>query len=108
MKPERTQDNLLPDLPDRDQQPDSHAEGWQADTTPIAITRRFPTPSFSAAVGYLLRITSVLDDASADRHCRVSAITIDEGGVTIRIGSPATPGITETELELAAALTKAA
>ncbi|MEM7585273.1 MAG: 4a-hydroxytetrahydrobiopterin dehydratase [Acidobacteriota bacterium] len=109
MKPERTQDNIFPDPHHQPEQPEprSLAAGWRAMAAPIAITRRYPYPNFSASVGFLQRIASVLDERQ-DRHCRVAAITLDHYGVTIALGSSADTGVSEAEMELAAALNQAA
>ncbi len=76
----------------------------QVDSTPNAITRHFPQPNYSASAAFLSKVA-----VQADQHDREVFAFVDASGVTVRLGNApapaATPGVTETDLELAVALT---
>ncbi len=72
---------------------------WTVDPTPNAIYRHFPQPSFAASVALLTKVAE-----KVAKHGRVPYAVIDATGVTVRFGNPPNSGVTETDLEMAAAV----
>ncbi len=103
MKPERIQTPEAPIAPDLREQRPTEIDGWTVDPTPNAIIRHFAQPTFAAAVSFLTKVAEEID-----QHDRAPYIVIDGTGVTVRLGNPPASGVTECDLELAAALMKAA
>ncbi len=108
MKPERIQ--FLPVTPERLHTRRGEITGWEVDTTPNAIFRHFPQPSFTASAAFLQKAAPAVE-----KHGRVPFFFGDASGVTVRLGNapllPFAPlrgdvsGVTEADLDLAAALT---
>ncbi len=103
LKAERVQDLQLPVDPERLRNPEGELGNWQVDTTPNAIFRHFPQPSFSASALFLMKV-----GGKAAKHGRQPFAYVDATGVTIRLGSAPLSGITEADLELAVELGKVA
>ncbi len=99
LKAERVQDRSLPVTPER-LQDESHKIGdWQVDPTPNAIYRRFVQPSFSASAAFLVQAA-----AAIETHGRPAYAVVDATGVTVRLGNPPLTGVTEADVDLAAAI----
>ncbi len=107
MKPERIQSPARAVTPERLRQQKREIGEWQVDPTPNAITRHFPQPSFSASAAFLTKVAP-----QVDKHGRMPHVTVGATGVTVRLGNPPAPsvcapegrpGVTEADLELAAA-----
>ena len=99
LKPERIQDRLLPVTPDHLREQQDEIGDWQVDTTPNAIFRHFPQPSFAASAAFLMKAVPQID-----KHGRAPFVFVDASGVTVRLGNPPRSGVTEADLDLAAAL----
>ncbi len=99
MKPERIQGQSALVTPEHLRQQKQKIGNWEVDPTPNAITRHFPQPSFSASAAFLTKVAP-----QVDQHGRVSRITVDATGVTVRLGNAPATGVTEADLELATAL----
>ncbi len=97
LKPERIQDRSMPVTPELLRE--SEIGDWQVDSTPNAIYRHFPQPSFSASVGFLTEAA-----AEVEKYGRVPFVMVDATGVTVRLGNAPQSGVTEADLDLAAAL----
>ncbi len=100
LKAERIQDRLLPVTPERLQKENDGLGNWQVDPTPNAISRHFPQPSFAASAAFLMKAA-----AHAEKHGRVPYVFVDATGVTVQLGNAPMSGVTEADLDLAAALT---
>ncbi len=103
LKAERVQDRLLPVDPERLRNPQGEIGNWQVDTTPNAISRHFPRPSFSASAVFLMKV-----GGQAAKHGRQPFAYVDATGVTLRLGNGPLSGVTEADLDLAAELGKIA
>ena len=99
LKPERIQDRLLPVTPEHLREKQGEIGDWAVDPAPNAITRHFPQPSFSASAGFLMKAA-----VEIERHGRALYAFVDAGGVTVRLGNPPQSGVTDADLDLAAAL----
>ena len=102
LKAERVQDRILPVTPDR-LQTTKLGDEWEVDATPNAISAHFPQPAFSASAAFLPKAAKLVE-----KHRRVPFVVISEAGVTVRLGNPPESGVTETDLDLAMALTRVA
>ncbi|MCP4202875.1 MAG: hypothetical protein GY769_13205 [bacterium] len=100
LKPERIQDRLLPVTPERLQEKQTEIGYWQVDPTPNAISRHFPQSSFSASAAFLTRVAVAIE-----KHGRQPFAFVDATGVTVRLGNAPQSGVTEADLDVAAALT---
>ncbi len=100
LKPERIQVQSLPVTPAHLRERQNEIGGWEVDPTPNAISRHFPQPSFSASAAFLTEAA-----VEVEKHGRVPFVTVDATGVTVRLGNPPRSGVTETDVDLAAALT---
>ncbi len=103
MKPERIQDRLQPVTPERLQQKRGEINGWEVDTTPNAIYRHFPQPSFTASADFVQKIAPAVQKSG-----RPFFFYGDATGVTVRLGNPVQTGVTEADLDLATALNQIA
>ena len=101
LKPERIQDRSLPVTPEHLQGQQGEIGDWQVDTTPNAIFRHFPQPSFSASAAFLTEAVPMIEE-----HGRAPYVFVDATGVTVRLGNAPHTGVTEADLELAAALVR--
>ncbi len=99
MKPERIQDRMTPVEPERLQAQNGKIGNWEVDPTPNAIFRHFPQPSFQASAAFLTKVA-----AQAGKHGRAPYAIVDATGVTVRLGNALHTGVTEADLDLAAAL----
>ncbi len=99
MKPERIQGHQVLVTPERLREKKREIAGWQVEETPNAIIRHFPQASFKASAAFLTKVAPKVEE-----HGRASFAFVDATGVTVRLGSPPRSGVTETDLELAAAL----
>ena len=102
MKAERVQFRSPAVTPDR-LQTTKLDDGWEVDLTPNAITRHFPQPSFSASAAFVMKAAKLVE-----KHGRVPFVVISEAGVTVRLGNPPQSGVTEADLDLAAAIARVA
>ena len=99
LKPERIQDRSLPITPEHLQEKKGEIGDWKVDATPNAIYRHFPQPSFSASAAFLSKAVPQIE-----KHGRAPFVFVDATGVTVRLGGPPRSGVTDADLELAAAL----
>ncbi len=100
LKAERIQNQSATVTPERLQEKRGKIGDWTVDSTPNAIYRHFPQPSFSASAGFLMKAA-----ARAEKHCRVPFVQVDATGVTVRLGNAPQSGVTEADLDFAAELT---
>ncbi len=110
MKPERIQGPMAPVDPERLQALNTRIGNWELDPTPSAISRQFPQPSFQASAAFLTKVA-----AQAEKKGRSPYAFVDATGVTVRLGNAPVVvafaplrgdvGVTEADLDLAAALT---
>ncbi len=100
LKPERIQGQSVTVTPERLQEQRGEIGDWTVDPTPNAIYRHFPHSGFSASVAFLMKAA-----AHAEKYGREPFAVVDASGVTVRLGNAPQSGVTETDLELAAALT---
>ncbi len=99
LKAERVQGRDLPVTPEHLQEQNGEIGDWQVDTTPNAIFRHFPQPSFADSAAFITRAASEIE-----KHGRDAFIYVDATGVTVRLGNPPLSGVTGADLDLAAAL----
>jgi pterin-4a-carbinolamine dehydratase len=99
LKPERIQDRTLPVTPEHLQEKKREIGDWQVDATPNAMYRHFPQPSFSASAAFLTKAVPQIE-----KHDRAPFVFVDATGVTVRLGNAPHSGVTEADLDLAAAL----
>ncbi len=100
LKAERVQGRLAPVTPERLRERNGEIGDWTVDPTPNAIFRHFPQQSFSASAAFLMKAA-----AHAEKHGREPFAFVDAAGVTVRLGNAPQSGVTEADLDLAAALT---
>ncbi len=99
LKPERIQDRQLPVTPERLRDRNGESANWRVDPTPNAIYRHFPQSSFQDSAAFLLKV-----GGAADKHGRELFAYVDATGVTVRLGNAPQSGVTEADLDLAAAI----
>ncbi len=99
LKPERIQAPRLPVTPERLQEQNGKIGNWQVDATPNAIYRHFPQSSFQDSAAFLMKV-----GGAADKHGRELFAYVDATGVTVRLGNAPQSGVTEADLDLAAAI----
>ncbi len=99
MKPERIQGRFTPVTPERLHERRGEIKGWEVDETPNAIERHFPQASFTASAAFLNKVAR-----KAEKSGRELFAFVDAAGVTVRLGNAPNSGVTEGDLELAAAV----
>ncbi len=103
MKPERIQDRRQPVTPERLQEKRGEINGWEVDTTPNAIYRHFPQPSFTASADFVKKIALAVEKSG-----RPFFFFGDATGVTVRLGNAPNSGVMNADLDLATAVNQLA
>ncbi len=103
MKPERIQHRQTPVTPERLHERRGEIRGWEVDSTPNAIQRHYPQPSFSASADFLKKVAPKVEKSG-----RPFFFYGDATGVTVRLGNAPRSGVTEADVDLATAINQMA
>ncbi len=74
--------------------------GWEADDTPRAVEKRYRFNDYAGTLNFLIEVGAAIERTGA-----MPSIHIDTGTeLTVRVGQPPAPALTEAEIQLAEAL----